>query len=48
VARAKSPAINIGYPYDVPEILAIGVIAGNASYLDWVVQETQTEVLHES
>jgi len=29
-------AIRQVHPYDVPEILAVDVIAGHASYLDWV------------
>jgi periplasmic divalent cation tolerance protein len=33
-------AIRAAHSYDVPEILAVDVIAGNAAYLDWVEQET--------
>lgn len=33
-------AIREVHTYDVPEILAVEVVAGNASYLDWVTQET--------
>ena len=29
------------HPYEVPEILATPVMAGNASYLDWLNQELQ-------
>jgi periplasmic divalent cation tolerance protein len=29
-------AIRAAHSYDVPEILAVEVIAGNAAYLDWV------------
>ena len=28
------------HPYDVPEILAVNVVAGNTDYLTWVSQET--------
>jgi periplasmic divalent cation tolerance protein len=28
------------HPYEVPEILAVPVVAGNASYLEWVDRET--------
>jgi periplasmic divalent cation tolerance protein len=27
------------HPYDVPEILAVEVVAGNRQYLDWLEQE---------
>lgn len=33
-------AIRAAHSYDVPEILAENVIAGNPSYLDWITQET--------
>jgi periplasmic divalent cation tolerance protein len=33
-------AIRQAHPYDVPEIIAMPVIAGWPSYLDWVVKET--------
>ena len=36
-------AIRAVHSYDVPEILAVDVIAGNAAYLDWVAEETGTE-----
>jgi periplasmic divalent cation tolerance protein len=36
-------AIRAAHSYDVPEILAVDVIAGNAAYLDWVAQETGAE-----
>lgn len=32
------------HTYDVPEILVVGVIAGNAGYLDWILQETNTNL----
>jgi periplasmic divalent cation tolerance protein len=34
-------AIRENHPYEVPEILAISVIAGNRSYIDWVREETK-------
>ena len=33
-------AIREVHTYDTPEILAVDVIVGNESYLDWVSQET--------
>ncbi len=33
-------AIKEVHTYDVPEILAVDVVAGNAGYLNWVTQET--------
>ena len=33
-------AIREAHTYDVPEILAVNVVAGNADYLNWVSQET--------
>jgi periplasmic divalent cation tolerance protein len=33
-------AIREVHPYDVPEILAVKVVAGNPDYLTWVSQET--------
>jgi periplasmic divalent cation tolerance protein len=34
-------AIKAVHSYDVPEILAVEVIAGNAEYLRWIEQETR-------
>ena len=28
------------HPYEVPEIIALPILAGNAAYLDWVKQQT--------
>lgn len=28
------------HPYDVPEVVVLGIEAGNAPYLDWVTGET--------
>jgi periplasmic divalent cation tolerance protein len=35
-------AIKAMHPYEVPEIIAVPVIAGHAPYLEWVHQETRT------
>jgi periplasmic divalent cation tolerance protein len=32
---------NRDHPYDVPCVIAMPVVAGNHSYLDWVLAETQ-------
>ena len=34
-------AIRAHHPYELPEIIAVPVIAGLPGYLQWVVQETQ-------
>jgi periplasmic divalent cation tolerance protein len=34
-------AIRELHPYEVPEIIALPVIAGHEPYLDWVYEETQ-------
>jgi periplasmic divalent cation tolerance protein len=33
--------IRENHPYDVPEILALPVTAGNQSYLEWIMSETK-------
>lgn len=33
-------AIREVHAYDVPEILAVNVVAGNTDYLNWISQET--------
>jgi len=38
---ALKKAIADLHPYEVPEILATPIMAGNASYLDWLKQELQ-------
>ncbi len=35
-------AIRRLHPYEVPEILAVPVLAGNASYLAWLDEEVRT------
>ena len=34
------PAVQDMHPYEVPEIIALPVIMGSKSYLDWVEVET--------
>jgi periplasmic divalent cation tolerance protein len=38
-------AIRALHPYEVPEIIAIPVVAGLPAYLRWVVDETQPPLL---
>jgi periplasmic divalent cation tolerance protein len=35
-------AIRAAHPYDIPEIIALPVVAGLPAYLNWVAQETAT------
>ena len=35
-------AIRAAHPYEVPEIIALPVVAGLPAYLNWVAQETAT------
>jgi periplasmic divalent cation tolerance protein len=37
-------AIRQAHPYDVPEIIALPVVAGSAAYLGWIDQETKKEI----
>ena len=43
--RARYPAleaaIRAGHPYELPEIIAVGVTAGLPAYLQWVADETR-------
>ena len=39
--EALQTAILDVHPYDVPEILAVPVIAGHAPYLSWLAEETR-------
>jgi uncharacterized protein involved in tolerance to divalent cations len=41
LADAVIAAIKAEHPYEVPEIIALPVIAGHAPYLDWVYGETR-------
>jgi periplasmic divalent cation tolerance protein len=34
------PAVQDLHPYQVPEIIALPIIAGEKNYLDWILQET--------
>ena len=36
-------AIKKAHPYDVPEILAVPVVAGSADYLHWLATEVREE-----
>ena len=35
------------HPYEVPEIIAVPVVDGSSSYLDWVKQQTQSRSIGE-
>ncbi|WP_028448498.1 divalent-cation tolerance protein CutA [Chitinibacter tainanensis] len=43
--RAAYPALEAWllahHPYEIPEIIALPIVAGSASYLAWLAQETQ-------
>jgi periplasmic divalent cation tolerance protein len=34
------PAVQAIHPYQIPEIIALPVVAGLHSYLDWIIEET--------
>lgn len=34
------PAVKAVHPYEVPEIIALPVLMGSQSYLDWIAAET--------
>src|SRR5581483_2582646 len=36
-------AIREAHPYDEPEIVAVPIVEGSKSYLDWIVSETTKE-----
>jgi periplasmic divalent cation tolerance protein len=38
------PLIQKHHPYDLPEILALPVVGGSESYLEWVLNETDQEL----
>ena len=38
---ALEAAIRAGHPYELPEIIAVGVTAGLPAYLQWVADETR-------
>lgn len=37
-------AIQALHPYQVPEIIALPIVAGLPAYLDWLAQETKKEI----
>ena len=37
------PAVHKIHPYDVPEIIALPVVLGSQSYLDWIQAETRQD-----
>jgi periplasmic divalent cation tolerance protein len=37
-------ALKVLHPYEVPEIIAMPVVAGWPAYLDWVATETQKDI----
>jgi periplasmic divalent cation tolerance protein len=41
VADLVIPAVKEIHPYEVPEIIALPVMEGSKSYLDWIQEETQ-------
>ncbi|MDR2239736.1 MAG: divalent-cation tolerance protein CutA [Zoogloeaceae bacterium] len=40
---ALEAAIRAGHPYELPEIVAVGIGKGLPAYLDWVARETAAE-----
>ncbi|MBI2556539.1 MAG: divalent cation tolerance protein CutA, partial [Planctomycetes bacterium] len=32
------------HSYEVPEIIAVPIIHGSKSYLDWVIKETESKI----
>jgi periplasmic divalent cation tolerance protein len=34
------PLVKDLHPYEVPEIIAIPLVGGETSYLDWILKET--------
>ena len=43
LVNAVIAAVKTEHPYEVPEIIALPVIAGHLPYLDWVYEETCEE-----
>lgn len=37
-------AVKAAHPYDVPELIALPIVAGLAEYLSWIATETKKEV----
>ena len=42
--EALAEAIGEIHPYEVPEIIALPIVAGSRSYLDWMNKELRSEV----
>ena len=40
---ALEAAIRAAHPYELPEIIALPVVAGLPSYLQWIIAETSTD-----
>jgi periplasmic divalent cation tolerance protein len=38
---ALEKEIKAVHPYEVPEIIALPIVAGSAAYLDWIQEETE-------
>jgi periplasmic divalent cation tolerance protein len=38
--------IRANHPYEEPGIIALPIIAGSQSYLDWILHETHTDTSH--
>lgn len=38
------PTVYAIHPYDVPEIIALPILTGSGEYLDWIDEETRTEL----
>jgi periplasmic divalent cation tolerance protein len=38
--RELIPAVQSIHPYEVPEMIALPIVMGSTSYLDWIVAET--------
>jgi len=39
-AERLVPAVKAVHPYEVPEIIALPILMGSQSYLDWIAAET--------
>jgi len=43
VEEKVRPLVQEHHPYQVPEVIALPIVAGSRSYLDWIKGETQGE-----
>lgn len=41
-AERLAPVVKALHPYEVPEIIAVPILAGSESYLDWIGEETRS------